>query len=151
MARFGGNEFTGSFSVPLAFHDRYFIMESGDPPLITVVTLHQGKPVPEVLRNEPVSPGATKTTAGFVTVSDHDEFLYKVRPGSDTSVVFGKLGGGEIEVRITDRNIQVGTNTFENNTFNGVMAGVLVEPDGSIGIGAAVPREVRDWLSQDAD
>lgn len=49
MARFGGNEFTG-FSVPLVFEGRYFIMEPGDPPKLTVVYEKDGEPIFEVLK-----------------------------------------------------------------------------------------------------
>jgi hypothetical protein len=53
MARFGGNEFT-DFSVPLVFAGRYFILEPATPrPLITVFLERDGKPVFEVLKNEP--------------------------------------------------------------------------------------------------
>ena len=52
MAKFGGNEFIG-FSVPLVFEGRYFIMEPGNPPNITVVREIKGTPVFEVLKNEP--------------------------------------------------------------------------------------------------
>ena len=151
MARFGGNEFTG-FSVPLIFMERYFIMEPGNPPLITVVRSHAGEPVFEVIKNKPVPSETfevTRTPPGIVTVSDRKSghFLYKVRPGSETSVVFGKLDGGEIEARITDRNIQVGGITIENNTFGAAMAGVIVHRDGSLRIGAAITPEVLGWLS----
>lgn len=151
MARFGGNEFTG-FSVPLVFEGRYFIMEPGDPPKLTVVYEKDGEPIFEVLKNEPNNnplSEVTKTTPGIVTVSDKSSgrFLYKIRPGSETSVAFGKLKGGEISARIIDRNIQVGGITLENNIFNGVMAGVIVNSDGSVGIGAPIPRKVLMWLT----
>ncbi len=151
MARFGGNEFTG-FSVPLVFEGRYFIMEPGDPPRITVLIVSEGKPAFEVLKNAPSDNALTEvssTPPGIVTVSDKKtgRFLYKIRPGSETSVSFGKLDGGEISVRITDRNIQVGSNTFENNTFIGNMAGIVVQANGSIGVGAPIPPLVLEWLS----
>jgi hypothetical protein len=151
MARFGGNEFTG-FSVPLVFGGRYFIMEPSDPPLITVVMEKDGEPIFEVLKNNPVENPLTNTSTnptGLVTVTDKEsgKFLYKVRPGSETSVAFGKLDGGEITAKITDRNIQVGGITVENNQFHGAMAGVVVNPDGGVGIGATIPPQVLEWLS----
>lgn len=150
MARFGGNEFT-NFSVPLAFEGRYFILEPGDPPRVSVVRQHDGDPVFEVIRNEPVDnplSEVTKTAAGVVTVSDRQtgKFLYKVRPHYETSVVFGKIDGGEISARITDRNMQVGGRTLENNVFNGVQAGVVVGADGSVGISAPIPPALLRWF-----
>jgi hypothetical protein len=150
MARFGGNEFT-TFSVPLAFEGRYFILEPGDPPRVSVVREHEGAPVFEVMRNEPVDnplSEVTRTAAGVVTVSDRQtgRFLYKVRPHYETSVVFGKIDGGEVSARITDRNIQVGGITLENNVFIGVMAGVVVRLDGSVGIGASIPPALLRWF-----
>ena len=151
MAKFGGNEFIG-FSVPLVFQGRYFIMEPGSPPNITVVVEIDGKPVFEVLKNEPLDNPITevsKTPPGILTVSEKDsgKFLFKIRPGSETSIAFGKIDGGEISATISDRKIQVGGITLENNTFVGNMAGVVVHPDGGAGIGATIPPKVLAWLS----
>ena len=151
MARFGGNEFT-TFSVPLVFKGRYFVLEPGDPPLLSVFLEVGGQPVFEVLKNKPVVNAITEVTssgAGVVTVSDRQSyrFLYKVRPGSETSVAFGKLDGGEISAQITDRMIQVGGMKLENNTFAGAMAGVVVEENGSVGMGCALPQAVVRLLS----
>ena len=132
MARFGGNEFEGDFSVPLAFEGRYFILEPGDPePLVSVVREVDGAPEFEVLKNEPVGDRASKTAAGVVTVgAASGGFLYKVRPGSETSVVFGTVSGEEIDVRISDREIRAGGITLQNNKFSGQMAGVLIDEIG---------------------
>lgn len=150
MARFGGNEFTG-FSVPLVFEGRYFVMEPGNPPKITVFSERNGSPVFEVLKNQPVVndvTDVTKTAAGIITVSQKGgPFLYKVRPDSESSIAFGTLKGEEITARITDRRIQVGGITLENNTFVGNMAGVVVRKDGGVGIGAPIPLLVLQWLS----
>jgi hypothetical protein len=151
MARFGGNEFTG-FSIPLVFEGRYFIMEPGNPPLLTVIYEKDGEPLFEVLKNEPRRNPISETSKsipGIVTVSAKSDgrFLYKIRPGSETSVAFGKIGGGEITARITDRIIQVGGFTIQNNTFIGDMAGVIVFADGGVGIGAKIPPKIREWLS----
>ncbi len=151
MARFGGNEFT-SFSVPLVFDGRYFILEPGKEPLLTVFTEHKGELVFEVLKNKPIDNPVTDVstnTSGVVTVSQKSggRFLYKVRPGSETSVAFGKLDGGEISAKITDKKIQVGGVTLGNNTFIGNMAGVVVQPSGGVSIGAPLPPLVIKWLS----
>lgn len=154
MARFGGNEFIG-FSVPLVFKGRYFILESGNPTMITVFTEQDGRPVFEVLKNQPVENAITAVSmnpTGIVTVADKGSgiFLYKIRPGSETSVAFGKLDGGEISARISDRSIQVGGCTLENNRFNGNMAGVVVGPNDEIGIGASIPPLVLQWLTTES-
>ncbi len=149
MAKFGGNEFIG-FSVPLAFEGRYFIMEPGNPPKITVVREIEGKPVFEVLKNEPSSTlytDVSKTLPGIITITDKESgFLYKIRPDSKTSVAFGTLGGGEISAKISDREIEVGGLALENNTFIN-RAGVTVCRDGSVKIGGSILTQVLSWLS----
>ena len=151
MARFGGNDFS-DLSVPLVFEGRYFVMEPGDPPKISVFLERDGEPVFEVLKNEPVGNDETEVTVtppGIVTVSQRGsgKFLYKVRPGQESSAVFGALRGEEIIARITDRKIQVGEITVENNRFIGGKAGVIVRADGTVGIGCAIPQIVKQWLS----
>lgn len=153
MARFGGNEFTG-FSVPLVFEGRYFVMEPGNPPAISVFLEIDGAAVFEVIKNQPVSNIITDvsvTPPGIITVSEKEggRFLYKIRPDSETSVAFGTLQGKEIDARITDRMIQVGGMRLENNQFVGTMAGVVVSADGGVGIGAQIPLIVQQWLTSD--
>lgn len=156
MARFGGNEFVG-FSVPLVFEGRYFLVEPGDPPMVTVFREHNGEPVFEILRNEPVENDETDVSATHIGIAavakkGGGSFLYKVRPASETSVVFGTLKGEEMTARITDRKMVVGGLTLENNQFSGGdkgMAGVVVREDGSIAIGGGIPPIVLGWLSQD--
>jgi len=46
-----------------------------------------------------------------------------------------------------DKKIQVGGVSLENNIFIGNMAGVIVRPDGSVGIDAPIPTQVLSWLS----
>ena len=98
----------------------------------------------EVLKNEPVKnplSKVSKTPPGIVTVVDlkTDRFLYKVRPGSGTSVVFGTIRGKEISAVVTDRQIRVGGITVKNCLFNGVGAGIVVDESGRVGIGAPIP------------
>ena len=150
--RFGGNQFTNC-SVPLAFAGRYFIVEPGERTLLVSVVVDQGgQPTFEILKNEPgTGPGrVTKTGAGIITVSDADtgRFRYKVRPGNETSIVFGTVDGAEgVEAKVTDRRIQVGGTTLENNVFSGVGAGVVVSENGNVGIGGPIPEKLHEWFA----
>jgi len=150
LSRFGGNEFL-NYSIPVVFEGRYFILEPGDISTISVVVEKDGKPVFEILKNEPVTNELTnvsKTSVGIITVSDKrtDKFLYKVRPASETSVVFGKIDGTEISINISDKKILVGSNSFENNTFYGNIAGIVVYPDGNIMVGTSIPKKILNWF-----
>lgn len=147
--KLGGSEFVNC-SVPLAFGQRYVILESGAPkPLVTVLVEHQGKLVAEVLKNEPQEnpvSEVSKSGAGIVTVADREtgSFLYKVRPTSATSVLFGlRLGDEEIPVRVTDKLIEVGNRRVVNCVFDGVAVGVLLREDGSLALGAQIPDSLR--------
>jgi len=152
MVRFGGIEFINC-SVPLAFEGRYFILELGNPAMVTVVRDQCGQPVFEIKQNEPVENNqsiVTKTSVGIVTVADKasGKFLYKVRPSSETSVVFGKIDGGEITALISDKHIKVGGITLENCVFNGFGAGIVVGSDCSVGIGAPIPPTLLKWFKK---
>ena len=147
MVRFGGNEFT-SFSVPLVFGGRYFILEPSDPPMMSIFIEVDGQPVFEVLKNVPgINPmsNVSVSGAGIITVSDKNtgRFLYKIRPGSETSVVFGKLDGGKIDALITDTMVKVGSLILKNNTFSGIMVGIRVDDNGGISIGSPLPECVK--------
>jgi hypothetical protein len=150
MVRFGGSDFINC-QVPLVFEGRYFILEPADPPLVSVILEYNGKLIFEVKQNEPnVNPitEVTKTPPGIITVSDRksSRFIYKIRPDSETTVAFGRIDGEEISVRITDTHIHVGTNTIENVTFNGVGAGVVVNPNGGFALGAPIPPILLEWF-----
>ena len=146
MTKFGGSTFINC-SVPLAFKGRYFVLEPSDPPSFSVILEHNGNPVFEIRQNQPSDNPVTDVSisaAGIVTVSDKatGRFLYKFRPESETSIVFGKIDGGEISAKISDKRIQVGGITLENCTFNGVGAGVAVYENGGVGIGAPIPASL---------
>ena len=146
----GGREFVNC-SMPLAYEGRYFIVEPGTPDeLVSVFLDYNGNPIFEVLKNEPVDNPLTmvsKTPPGILTVIERQSgtFLYKIRPGSETSVVFGTIKGEDIKVSVTDRQIKVGTNIIQNCVFNGVGAGVVIFKSGSMGIGASIPESLRRW------
>jgi len=146
MTKFGGSTFINC-SVPLAFKGRFFILEPGDPPLFSVVLEYNGAPIFEIKRNIPSDNQITDvaiSASGIVAVSDKEtgRFLYKFRPESETSIVFGKIDGGEISAKISDRRIQVGGIVIENCTFSGVEAGIVVDEHGGIGIGAPIPKSL---------
>lgn len=144
MAKFGGSEFKNC-SIPLAFAGHYFIIEPGTPnPLISIVIEHEDKPVFVVYRNEPKDSNlynVTKTPPGIITVAEKStgRFLYKVRPGSETSLVFGTIKGDKISAIINDRLIKVGGIQIENCVFSGVGAGIVVDEHGGVGIGCPIP------------
>ena len=143
MTKFGGSTFINC-SVPLAFRGRYFILEPENPPSFSVVLEDKGKPVFEIRKNKPSKNPftiANISTAGIITVSEKltGRFLYKFRPASETSIIFGKIDGGEISARITDKQIQVGGITIANCVFEGTGAGIVVDEKGGVGIGAPIP------------
>ncbi|MBN1859763.1 hypothetical protein JW848_11265 [Candidatus Bipolaricaulota bacterium] len=151
MTRFGGNEFIG-FSVPLVFAGRYFLLEPGEPSTLSAFIEIGGRPIFEVLKNEPVSnlhSDTTKSATGIVTVADKatGRFLYKVRPGSETSIVFGALEAPHTTVLIRDGFIRAGGVTVGDCVFSGFQAGILVEEGGGIAIGATLPPAVLAILS----
>lgn len=152
MAHFGGFEFT-DFSLPLVFEGRYFIMEAGNPPLITVVMELDGRPVFEILKNQPSANEVTDVsidTAGIVTVSDNTtgKLLYKIDPGRETSVIFLKEDGGECPAVITGDEIRIGGMVIDNNPFRGSMGGVVVDPEIGAGmLGAPLPPRIDQWLA----
>jgi len=148
--QFGGNYFT-DFSVPLVYRGRYFILEPGEPPLITVFLEKDGQIVFEIFKNQPSpneSTEVTSTPVGIVTVTDNrtGKFLYKVRPENETSVVFGSLDGGEVPVLLSDKKIMVGTSTFEGKICDGIQTGITVKEDGSIGVGGSIPPIILQCL-----
>jgi len=151
MMNFGNNYFMG-ISIPLVVEDRYFILKPGDPPLLSVCHLVSGKPIFEVCNNtvkENPYTVVTKTPPGIVTVSTKDGgFIYKVRPDSVTSIVFGKIQGHESEIRISDTEISVQGNVFTRNQFGPGMIGIELTGDG-IGMGRGIPADLLQILEGD--
>ena len=113
-----------------------------------------GKPIIEILKNNPqdndFSRGETNPT-GIVTVSNPKtgEFLYKLRPGKKNSSIFGKINGEDTEIKITDREIRIGTNTFQNNLISGFAVGIIVDSNANIGIGAGLPPELQSLFTDE--
>ena len=153
--KFGGSNFTNC-SLPLVFEDRYFMVEPGTPiPFLSVIIEIDGQPRFEILKNEPIENQksvATKSAPGIITVTDKNtnQFIYKVRPGSETSIVFGTMKGKELNVTISDKTIKIGSSTIENCTFNGVGAGVVINKNGGFAIGAPLPEFIKNNFTQTA-
>ena len=151
MTTIGSNTFVNC-KVPIVFEDRYFILErQNNKDMFSVFTLCEGKPIFEIFRNAPQDNPITavsQTPPGFITVGRKGEgdFLYKVRPVYNGSSIFGKIKGVETEIRITDRAVHIGTNTFQNNLISGCEVGILVSKDGSTGLGARLPQEARHFF-----
>ena len=149
----GGSNFINC-SLPLVFEDRYFIAEPGTPtPLLSVFVGIEGNFGFEILKNEPVEnlgSIATKSTPGIITVTDRktNQFIYKIRPGSETSIVFGTVEGKELNISISDTQIKIGSNTFKSLTFNGVEAGIVINKNGGFSMGAPLPKLIRDSFSK---
>jgi hypothetical protein len=147
MANIGGSQFQNVL-VPLAFGSRYFILDSDDPPDLSVVDLTAAGPEWEIVRNQPRSTSvsvATKTPPGIVTVTDRatGRFVYTLRPGAETSLVFGTLRGNEVECVIRDGSVRIGTNTVRLGDFRDLTVGVLISPNGDVRIGGtSVPAPV---------
>ncbi len=152
MINIGSNKFE-NVAIPLIFQDRYFLLEQeGDQDVFTVFTFHKGQPTIEVLKNEPVENPITKTeknATGIITVSDpiSGAFLYKIRPGSKDSSIFGTMGAKEEEIRIRDREITFRGNVFSENMFINIPVGIHIGKDGSVGLGAQFPPEFMQLLS----
>lgn len=148
MVNIGSNKFE-NVAFPLAFDNRYFMLESSaNADVWTVFTVQDGKPIIEILKNNPqdnyLSKAETNPT-GVVTVSDPKTgtFLYKLRPGNKNSSIFGRINGEETEIKITDREIRIGTNTFQNSIVSGFAVGIIVNSKGGIGMGAGLPPELQ--------
>ena len=141
MTKIGGSTFINC-SVPIAFKGRYFILEPGNPPAFSVVLDLDGRPVFEVMKNKPSNNPLSEVSisgAGIITVSDKKtgRFLYKFRPDSETSIVFGRIDGGETFVKITDKLIITPNVTLDNCTFSGLATGIEIKEDGSTLIGGS--------------
>lgn len=75
--------------------------------------------------------------------------MYKVRPGSETSIIFAPRQGAEISIRISDRQLIVGDKVYmgEGSTLEfaegGSGIGIRLFEDGSVVMGGPLPA----WFS----
>ena len=152
MANVGGNQFK-NVTFPFVFEDRYFMLEaSSEKDVWTVLQLKDGDLIIEVLKNEPHQNPSTEVTTnptGIITVSDKDsgKFLYKIRPESKSTSIFGSINGEETEIKITDKEIRVGTNSFQKNMVIGLSVGIMVDKNGGIGMGGGLPKEFEKFIN----
>ncbi len=151
ITKVGSNIFTG-FSIPLVVDNRHFILEPGDPPLISVAVLEGDDLLFEVFRNVPRSDNpdidASATPVGITAVSDKEteRFLYKIRPESETSIIFGRADK-ESTVVIKDRRIYVDGLEFRSNIIAGMVIGIKYDSStNSIGICGKIPKELIEKL-----
>lgn len=156
----GSNSFE-YVQIPLVVVNRFFFIDSlNSKPVISVIADIDGVPVPEIIENEPAdshpSLEITKFLNGIIVVGNPEvpgqQFMYKFRPGSTTSVIFGDLvdDEGEIRVKIRDRDIRIwyypaglkegdkkpGPNVISRNTIQHGQIGVLVRKNGDITLSA---------------
>ena len=139
--------------VPFTFEGRYFVRESGPVPKFYVVFEHERKPVFEVIQNEPAENPLTDVSiseTGLITVSEKEteKFLYKFQPESETNFIFGKIGGGEISVKISEKGFILNGITLDDCAFNDVAAGVQVDKTGGYQIFAPIPRYLKRMLKK---
>ena len=131
-------------SIPLVFKGRYVVLEPGDPPCLSVIIEHQGNPVFEIRKNEPLGNPVSEVSVsgdGIVVASEKEtgRFLYKLRPGPETNIEFGHVDGTEVTATLSGNRIQVGDIILLNSTFNEARVGVLFDENGKAGIGAPLP------------
>ncbi len=128
--------------VPIEFKGRYFIFEPGAMPKFSVVLAFEGKPLLEIVQNNPQEnplSEAIKSETGDITVSEKEtgKLLYKIKPGSETEIVFSKNDGGEISAKFSNNKINVGKISREILQFNGETAILGIKDDDSIISGSA--------------
>ncbi len=112
MLKISGNLFNCLF--PIVFLNRYVVAEKGaaGKAALSVVVGAPGNYQWEVRRNQPQENTFSKVTTnptGIITVSTPGEsgFLYKIRPGSSTSVVFGRWSSNEMAIHFFDAYMEV--------------------------------------------
>ena len=128
--------------VPIEFKGRYFILEPGAMPKFSVVLAFEGKPLFEIVQNNPQEnplSEAIKSETGDITVSEKEtgKLLYKFKPESETEIVFSKNDGGEISAKFSNNQIKVGKISREILQFNGETAIIGIRDDDSIISGSA--------------
>ncbi len=160
--KIGGNYFNASFRIILqdprmrVFSVRYRERNGRVLPFVSVLVDHSGEPAVELYENEPGdSPVSivTVSESGLITVSDKptERFMYKVEPASERPIIFGKLDGGEVPVRIGTEEIRVGPDDtpaiFRRNLVVGFPVGVVLDGHGNVTMAANLPDLVQRWIT----
>ena len=151
MLNIGSNQFQ-NVAIPLIFEDRYFIIEQiNGQDTFTVFSIVNGQQVIEILRNKPnknILSQVEANATGIITVSDikSGQFLYKIRPGSNASIIFGKIQGKEEEIGITDKEITYRGGKYLNNVIVGAQVGIKINNDGSVSMGSQFPPELKKFI-----
>ncbi len=119
----------------------------------TVFTFINGNLVIEILKNVPQKNSISEVTTnptGILTVADKKTggFLYKIRPGSRDSSIFGAIKAEEKEIRITDKEIRFAGSVFSNNIISGFPVGIKIDKNGGIGIGTPFPPEFQRLIDK---
>lgn len=143
----GGNEFINC-SFPLALNNKYFLIEEGAEHLFTVFNIENGKVITEIFKNEPQDnpyTRGTKNATGIITVCDNQtgNFIYKIRPGSKSSEIFGRIVDEEEPIIIKDNYIEYKTHRFQGCGFYG-QVGIKINADGTTRVAALLPQELKD-------
>ncbi len=141
MPIIGSNTFEGCY-VPLIYEDFVIIQSQDSPPKTSIARITGGPLIFEILNDEPQENPYTNVetnVTGIITVSDKEsgKFLYKLRPDSDTSIVFGKIGEGGEEIIIKDDKIIIFGAQYSKNKIRSAV-GIWVK-DNSIAIGSTLP------------
>jgi hypothetical protein len=101
------------------------------------------QPTYEVKDSKPLTDNITTNPTGIVTFGEPTTgtFLYKFRPKPGISQIFGRIPvDKEFDVKINDRLIEVVINGKESNIFRrnqvrGMLIGMQIHADGSVGMG----------------
>lgn len=149
-------------TIPITFEGRYFVLEPGNPALISVVIIENKNSVIEIRKNEPVENSLsdiTKTETGALSCSEKQEeegeeeeekkkgkVVYKLTPGPETRIAFPKDGGGEIPIVIWDKKISVAGITLDDCALNDVACSVEIFPNGGFQINAPITRALKKMI-----
>lgn len=154
MLKIGGNSFENC-TIPLVIENQYFVVSNDEIPLISVFFVNDGKLIFELRENNPVEnpfTNVTKFPNGFIVVADKetDLFLFKIRPSSDTSIVFGTIEQNGLSIIINDKLIIINGNKFERNTFVDIPVGIIIKSNLNISVGCQFPSELSSLISNDS-
>ncbi len=153
MAKFSQSRFDDC-SIPLVFEDHHFILESGSVPRVSVIRIHEGRPIFEVNRNKPMMNPLSEileTDEGVVNVFDKQtgRFLYVLSIGSETNLVLRKIDGGKINIGITENFIQIDGDILHKGVFNSLATTIFLDYHGRLSVeDPRIPAALLELLPQ---